>query len=462
MSVREHCGPPKRGWEAALIAGLPATNAEMPFNSSVDVAIVGAGVAGLAAARALTALGASVLILEARDRIGGRALTYLLSGDLIFDVGCEWLHSADQNGLVPIARTLNFDLADCPPHWSEQSLDINFPLSDQHEFRAASTAFEERLEAASSLAHDTIAADCLEPGCRWNALIDAISTYVNGAELSKVSVYDTSNYVDTELNWRVCGGYGALVTAFGSSCRVALSTEVLRIDHAGRDIVLETTRGSLRASTAICTLPTNLIGEEAVRFWPTLADKISAASGLPLGYAEKTILYLENPEIVPADGHLFGATDRVATGSYDLRPLGRPCIEAFFGGALAKELADENALAEYAIEELAGLLGSDLRGKVRAMAASAWACDRFSRGSYSHALPGNAGFRSTLAEPVDERLFFAGEATSPGSFSTAHGAYETGLRAAAEVARSLRLDPRRTAEHPEINWYSPAAATLWK
>jgi monoamine oxidase len=432
----------------------------MRFNSPVDVAIVGAGVAGLAAARALTSQGVSVLILEARNRIGGRALTLLLAGDLIFDVGCEWLHSADQNGLVPIARTLNFDLADCPPHWSEQSLDINFPLSDQREFRAAFDAFEERVEAASSLAHDIVATQCLERGCRWNALIDAVSTYVNGAELAKVSVHDTSNYLDTESNWRVCGGYGALVTAFGASCRVALNTEVLRIDHSGREIVLETTRGSLSASAAICTLPTDLIGGEAVQFWPRLAEKISAAAGLPLGYAEKIMLYLEDPEVVPADGHLFGATDRVATGSYDLRPLGRPCIEAFFGGALAKELADENALAEYAIEELAGLLGSEFRGKVRAMAASTWAGDRFSRGSYSHALPGNAGLRSTLAEPVNERLFFAGEATSPRSFSTAHGAYETGLRAAVEVARTLRLDPRRTAEHP--NWGSPATATLWK
>jgi monoamine oxidase len=127
---------------------------------------------------------------------------------------------------------------------------------------------------------------------------------------------------------------------------------------------------------------------------------------------------------------------------YDLRPLGRDCIQAFFGGALARALVDHDALADYAIDELAGLVGTKVRSRIRPLAASTWSHDRFARGSYSYARPGCFGLRAVLAAPVDGRLFFAGEATSSGFFSTTHGAHETGLRAAAEVTRSLKVPPR--------------------
>jgi Flavin containing amine oxidoreductase len=94
-------------------------------------------------------------------------------------------------------------------------------------------------------------------------------------------------------------------------------------------------------------------------------------------------------------------------------------------------------LSSFAIEELTALLGSSFRSKVHPRAASSWARDRFAKGSYSHALPGHSRDRAILAAPVDGRLFFAGEATSSESFSTAHGAYESGVRAANEVASSL-------------------------
>jgi monoamine oxidase len=296
--------------------------------------IIGAGAAGLAAASALSGQGLSVLVLEARNRIGGRALTQRLDG-VDFDVGCEWLHSADRNCFVPIARSLGFELAYEEPHWGEQSFNINFPISEQHAFHAAFHAFEDRLQAAARLPQDTNAADWLAPGNRWNPLIDAVSTYVSGAELSNISAYDSTNYQDTKLNWRVRHGYGALVAAFGSSCSVALNTELLTVDHSGREIMLETSRGNVRARAVICTLPTSLIADEAVRFRPPLPDKVAAAAGLPLGYAEKAMLHLDDPNTFPVDGHLFGATDRAETGSYDLRPLRRGCIQSFFGGALA-------------------------------------------------------------------------------------------------------------------------------
>jgi monoamine oxidase len=436
------------------LAGPPGTwEALMQCQCSVDVAIIGAGAAGLAAASALSTQPLSVLVIEARNRIGGRALTQRFPDNLVFDVGCEWLHSAEQNEFASIARRSGFELACCQPRWGEQSFGINFPLSEQREFDAALQAFEDRVEAASSVSNDSSAADWLEAGNRWNPLIDAISTYVNGTELSKVSVHDTSNYHDSGLNWRVHEGYGALIAELGDLVDVALNSAASRVNHSGDDIEIETSRGTVRSRVLICTLPSNLLAAEFVRFSPPLHDKIAAAAGLPLGHAEKALLSIDAPELLPVDGHLFGKTDRRETGSYDLRPLGRSCIQAFFGGSLAMDLAKNDALAEFAIEELVALFGSEIRGRIAHVASSAWTSDRFASGSYSYALPGCGEYRSVLAAPIDDRLFFAGEATSPNFFSTAHGAYQSGLRAAAEVIAALE---RRTPRHPS-RWPSVAS-----
>jgi monoamine oxidase len=409
----------------------------MSLASDVDVAVIGAGAAGIASARTLASSGLSVVVLEARDRIGGRALTKSLAGGIVFDVGCEWLHSADRNALLRIAQSLQFDIAEAPPHWVEQSYNINFPLEQQREFLAALEAFYVRVELAAEAGVDTAAAEFLEPGNPWNPLIDAISTYVNGAELCRVSVHDIEEYLDTNLNWRVRQGLGMLIHTYGSDCNVALRTEVRSIDHSGRDIALETSQGALRAHRVIYTLPTSLAAEQAVRFNPELPDKIAAAAGLPLGHAEKVMLAVAGAEEFPEEGHLFGATDRVATGSYDLRPLGQPCIEAFFGGTFARELATAGELENAAIDELVALFGSSFRDRILHLAASNWTRDQYARGSYSHALPGHSGARAMLAAPVDDRLFFAGEATSTHFFSTAHGAYESGVRAAGEILRTV-------------------------
>ena len=119
---------------------------------------------------------------------------------------------------------------------------------------------------------------------------------------------------------------------------------------------------------------------------------------------------------------------RTAMGTYHLRPFGQPCIEGFFGGRFARELEDagDGALAAQSIDEIVAFLGNDYRRKLKPLAELRWAHDPFARGSYSHALPGHADAREVLAAPVDGRLFFAGEATSPNFFSTAHGAREVG------------------------------------
>jgi monoamine oxidase len=415
----------------------------MPLPSEVDIAVIGAGAAGLGAARALENSGLSVIVLEARMRVGGRGHTIMAAPGIIFDAGCGWLHSADSNSFVKIAGQLNFEIDRTRPPWREQSFDTGFPIKERADFIRALDAFYERAEkTAGKLAArggDAAASTCLEPGNRWNPMIDAISTYVNGCELDAVSLQDMEAYEDTEINWRIRRGYGALMAAYGAPCPLALNAQVTLIDHSGARVRIETSQGSLSAGKVIVTVPTNLIADEAVRFHPALPAKLDAARGLPLGLADKVMLALDQPEALPKDGNLRGATMRTAMGSFHLRPFGQPCIEGFFGGSFAHALENsgEGALAAEAIDEIVALLGSDFRRRLKPLAESHWAHDPFARGSYSHALPGHAGDRAVLAAPVDGRLFFAGEATSPNFFSTAHGARDSGERAAGEVVASV-------------------------
>lgn len=407
----------------------------MSFPSSVDVAIIGAGAAGLGAAHALRDSGLSVIVLEARNRLGGRAWTVQASPDVTFDVGCGWLHSAEKNSFVPIARQLAFELNKDLPPWRERAYGNAFPQGERDDFMRAMDAFYERLWQAAQKGKDEPASLSLEPGNRWNPMIDAISTYINGCELKDMSTLDWDAYEDSELNWRVRRGYGALIAAYGAPCPMALNCNVTLIDHSGERIRIETSQGTLTADRVIVTAPTNLIADEAIRFSPPLPAKVDAARGLPLGADNKVTLALEGAEAFPKEGNLRGASMRTEMGTYHIRPFGQPCIEGFFGGSFARALehAGEGAIAAHSIDEIAGFLGNDIRRKLKPLYESRWGHDPFARGSYSHALPDHAGDRAVLAAPVDGRLFFAGEATSPTFFTTAHGARDSGERAAKEV-----------------------------
>ncbi len=405
-----------------------------------DVVIVGAGAAGLAALGRLSSVGLSVVAIEARPRAGGRAHTVRLRPDLPVDWGCGWLHSADINPLVGRIARAGFTIDRTPPVWERQSGNHGFPPQDQRAFNQAYDAFEARLEAAARTGEDRPASEFLEPGGRWNPLIDAISSYYNGVEYDAVSVLDYAAYADSNVNWRVAEGYGAAVASFADPARLVLDCPVAAIRHDGPRVRLETARGALSARAVVVAVPTSTLAEERIVFTPGVPRKTEAAAGLPLGLANKVFLLLDRPDDLPRDGHLVGATDRTETCSYHLRPFGRPYVEAFLGGRLARGLEAEGpgAMTAFALEELTGLMGANFRRGLTPAGETAWAADPWSMGAYSHALPGCAGMRAELARSVDDRLFFAGEATSPTSYSTAHGAWESGLRAAEEALAALR------------------------
>ncbi len=407
-----------------------------------EVVVIGAGAAGIAAARELRRLGRSVLVLEARDRVGGRAHTVPYGSHAPLDLGCEWLHSADCNVLADTAARLGFTLDRSDPPWRRPSYPAAPSASDADASREAYGAFDERLaraaEAAERSGHDHAAADLLEPGGRWNGFIGAISTYYNGAPPERVSVVDYGRYRDTEHDWRVEGGYGGLVAALGAGLPLRLGCAVTAVDATGRRLRIETAEGTLETDQLVVTVPASVLASGAIRFGPSFDDHLAAAAGLPLGVADKLYFALEGAEEFQLDTRLATSGAETDTGSYTLRPRGRPVVEGYFGGdyARALEAGGLDAFAAAALEEIAQAMGTGFCRRLTPILATAWARDPLSLGSYSHALPGRADARAVLARPVDRRVIFAGEATSPHFFSTAHGAFETGLAA----ARALTVD----------------------
>ena len=306
--------------------------------TTVDVAIVGGGAAGIGAARRLARTGISALILEAGERLGGRAHTVRLGGSAM-DLGCGWLHSARRNPWVAIAGGLGFHVDRTQARWREQWRALGFAKADQAAASAAFGAFVERMKTAPPPSDRAI--ELIEPGNPWNAYIEALSGYINGVEIAGLSVADYLAYDEAsgEENWRVREGYGALVAAAAGDVPVRLRTPVKTVSLAGDGVAIEAAAGSLRARAAIVTCSTDVLAGGAIRFDAQADDHLHAAACLPLGLADKLFLSIDaEVEALEANAHLIGDPRRATTGSYTLRPLGAPVVECFFGGAGARAL----------------------------------------------------------------------------------------------------------------------------
>ncbi|QIF80251.1 NAD(P)/FAD-dependent oxidoreductase [Brevundimonas sp. 'scallop'] len=435
----------------------PRISASQPLPSQVDIVVIGAGAAGIAAARRLMRPGLSVLVLEARDRIGGRAWTVRAEGEGL-DMGCGWLHSADDNVLAGRVEAEGLTLDQTPPPWRTQVFDHEMTRADQAEFGEAFAAFDQRVTEAASLVRagvgeDRPASDFFDPDCRWNPRMDAISGALNGARFAEVSSLDYDAYGDTGVNWRVREGYGRLIARLGEAVSPITITDcaVSRIDRSGPVLRLETNRGELTARIVILTVPNSLIASETIRIDPPVPALLEATTGVPLGLASKVHMTVRGAGDFQPDTQLWTRTDTAETGGYHLRPFGRPMIEAYFGADLdwGLEAQGPAALFDFAVSELVAALGSDMRRRLEAVAVSGWGVDPWSRGAYSHALPGHAADRAKLRTSVEDRIFLAGEATAPVYYGTAHGAWMEGKRAADAALTALGLDPRRPEDDSE-------------
>ncbi|MGW5959450.1 flavin monoamine oxidase family protein [Methylorubrum thiocyanatum] len=410
------------------------------MHSEYDVIIVGGGAAGIGAARRLAANGASALLLEASSRLGGRAFTHDLGGYPL-DLGCEWLHSGDRNAWVGIAEASGFPVDRSDPPWAQAHPGIARNEDDEQAARRAFGGWEERLRPVAR--GSDRASDALEPGGAWNAYVRAIAGFMSGVGPENISAADYLAYDDasTGKNWNLPLGYGTLVAAsLPSSTALRLATPAERIDLTADGVVVTTRAGTLRAKVAILTVSTAVLAGEAIRLPPGTEPWREAAAVLPLGRNEKVFLEIGRDSAFEAGSHAYGNLHDPRSAAYSIQPNGWPVIEAFLGGEGARILEEEGPAAGFAHAkaELVGLFGTDVASAIRPLAATSWSRMAAIGGAYSCALPAQSQARARLARPFEDRLFFAGEATHPFDFTTAHGAHDSGQRAADEAMKTLR------------------------
>ena len=218
-----------------------------------------------------------------------------------------------------------------------------------------------------------------------------------------------------------------------------LSTPVQSIELDGRGVELTTPVGAVCARAAILTVSTAVLAGSTIRLPPGLDAWRHAAACLPLGRDEKLFLEIVGESSFAPETRVIGNPRDRRTGVYHIRPFGWPVIECFVGDEAAQMVEEMGPAAGFAhaTDELTGLFGSSVRRNLHPLVASNWGRMTFVGGAYSHALPGHAAARKDLALPFEQRLFFAGEATHTDDFSTAHGAYDSGVRAAEQAIVAL-------------------------
>jgi monoamine oxidase len=409
------------------------------MTANPDVVIVGAGAAGIAAARQLAASPLSTIVLEATARVGGRAWTHDIA-NMRLDLGCGWLHSADRNPWTRIAEAAGFAIDRGGPAFRQQYHDLGFSQSEQTAARRAFSAWRHKMESAPPASDG--AADALEPEGEWTDYLQAISGFMNGVGLEQLSVADYLAYdaASTGCNWRAPAGYGALIAAsLPHPIDLRLSTPVQSVELDRRGVAVTTPAGAIHARAAVLTVSTAVLAAGAIRLPPHLDAWRHAAARLPLGRDEKLFLEIVGENSFVPETRVIGDPRDRRTGVYHIRPFGRDVIECFVGDQAARLVEEEGPAAGFAraIDQLAALFGSRARLSLRPLVASHWGRMTTIGGAYSHALPGHVSARKDLARPFEQRLFFAGEATHSHDFSTAHGAYASGVRAAEEVMAAL-------------------------
>jgi monoamine oxidase len=405
-----------------------------------DIIVIGAGAAGIGAARRLAEHGLSTLVLEALPRLGGRGWTHNVGG-FSLDLGCGIFHSADRNPWVGIAEAQGFAIDRREAGWTKPFAGPAFNEADQLAARQAFRDWCDRLVQFTG-ASDR-ASDVLEPGGPWNGYVRAIASFMSGVEPERISAADYAAYdaASTGRNWRTPLGYGNVVAAsLPISAKFRLATPAERIDISQDGVVIATRAGSLQARAAILTVSTSVLTGDTIRLPAGLDPWREAASRLPLGRNEKLFLEVADPTRFEPEDRVFGSLRDSKTAAYHVRPFGWPVIQAYLGGESARMVEAEGPTAGFShvINELAGIFGNDVRSIIRPIAASSWGNMPSIGGAYSCALPGHAAARARLARPYENRLFFAGEATHGSDFSTAHGAYDSGRRAADEACAALR------------------------
>ncbi len=425
---------------ASALVAAPLFGCGRGRETKIDhVIVVGAGMAGLSAARHLADSGVAVTVLEARNRIGGRTWTDSSLG-LPIDLGAAWFHGTKGNPLVEIAdqigaRTVETDFEDvavfaggAPAGADKVDAALGGWPKVMDELYAAAEAAGREASVASAL---TKLVDLNDPFVQWCVASTINAEYAADPTELALRWFGQEGQIDGP-DVLLPGGYVQLVDHLAGGLAIRLDTAVSHIAYGDQGVRVETSKGAVEGDRVIVTVPLGVLKADVITFEPPLpADKRQAIERLGFGLLDKVVVRFDKP-FWPVERDMIGiagADQPVSDLVNGLRFTDTPLLVGLRGGSNARvreRQSDEQTVREV----LATMKAPEPTGAV----VTRWAADPFARGSYSFLAVGSSpDDQRALAAPVGERLAFAGEATHEEFCATVHGAYLSGLREAQRI-----------------------------
>jgi monoamine oxidase len=438
---------------ASLLAGCAADGGAKQRRKRARIVVVGAGAAGIAAARDLRDAGHDVTVLEARKRIGGRIDTITLAGAPV-ELGANWIHGLDGNPLVPLLRATGTATAPVADVWPVLR-DASGKLATEAEMDAAwkDVAGRQRVasQRAEKLDEDVALASVLTPPTSqtsaWFMRSGLENEYAQDPTKLSAWWYDEGG-IFGDQDRLVTGGYIEFLRRMAHGLSVRFDSEVKAIRTMDDEFRVQPADGEpIAADALVLTVPLPVLQGSLDRWEFPGRDAIAAASkNITMGSLEKVVL--RTSSLGGVSGNVvLGATDpsHIGQGIGEFHVISRHASElstivALVGGATARTLVQqgERAMINAAVAGLTSALGSAIVS-VRAARASRWSADPLARGSYTALDVGaTPDDRRRLAQLFGDRVAVAGEATDHREPSTVHGALRSGRRAARQLIEALQ------------------------
>jgi monoamine oxidase len=422
---------------SAALAARPAFAAIAPSGGPLDAIIIGAGAAGIAAARRLAAAGRRYLAIEATDHVGGRCITDTVSFGVPFDRGAHWIYLPDSNPLIKVAPRRG----DIYPASLSQKVRIGRRYAREGELEDFLSTQVRVMRAIGEVARkadipcgQAVPVDLGE----WRATVEfVLGPYNCGKDLAQVSSFDFAKAAERRSAAFCKPGFGALLASLTQGLAIQLSTPAVSIESRRGGATVETANGSISATAIIVTVPTNVIASGALKFSP---DRRDLFARLPLGSYDRIALeLLGNPLGLESDDLVFEKSSNIHTAAILGNVGGTPLCFVDVAGTFGRDLSaqGETAMFDFAVEWLGGLYGTEIKRAIGRRQATRWNAAPYALGAWSAALPGAQSARRLLMERIADDVWYAGEAAHETLWGTVAGAWESGERAADAVLRRL-------------------------
>ena len=447
----------RRFLAASAASAASAGTSAIAATGDFDVVIIGAGAAGIAAARRLAGTRARIALIEASGRLGGRCFTDSSTFGVPFDRGAHWIHVPDLNPVTPLAMKSGFDIYPAP---SDQRVRIGRRYArtgEMEDYLTATVRANRAIAEAGRGRQDVSCAQALPKDLGdWQPTIEfVLGPFGCAKDLAEVSALDFSRSVERNNDMFCREGLGALIAKLADGLPVQLSRPASLIDWSERNrIEIRTTKGLLVTRTVIVTVSTGVLMSDKLKFEPELPRRyFDAIEKLRLGSYDHIALELPgNPLSLQRDELVFEKAGSARTAAILANISGTALYTIEVAGKFGADLAasGEPEMVSFALDWLTGLYGADIRKAVKRTSATRWNYEPWTLGAFSAAAPGGQWARAALAEPVRDRIFFAGEATHETLWGTVGGAWASGERAADAVLRKLGIagappEPNRPA-----------------